>query len=170
MKSHQLINSDSGSDEYYTPAEIVAAAWRTMGGIDLDPASSRTANKRVNAKKIFTAKDDGLHKNWGGRIWMNHPFGRTTNRAWIAKLAAEYLAGRVTEAVCITFAATSEQWFRPLLLHPQCYLNGRTNYHLPSGELKRGVTKGSVVTYFGRNVAKFAREFRSLGVIKVTYE
>ena len=99
---------------------------------------------------------------------MNHPFGRKTNRPWIAKLAAEYASGRVTEAVCITFAATSEQWFAPLLAQPQCYIKGRTNYHLPDGTVKRGVTKGSVVTYFGKNVEKFAAEFRSLGTIKIT--
>ena len=51
MKNHQHINADGGSDEYYTPTEIVAAAWRTMGGIDLDPASSKTANVREGGAK-----------------------------------------------------------------------------------------------------------------------
>ena len=34
--------------------------------------------------------------------------------------------------------------------------------------IKRGVTKGSVVTYFGSNVEKFASEFRKLGVVKIS--
>jgi ParB family chromosome partitioning protein len=167
IQNHQNINADGGSDEYYTPPEIVEAARRTLGEIDLDPASSPVANERVRANRIFTVEDDGLNRHWGGRVWMNHPFGRMTNRPWIARLAGEYAAGRVTEAVCITFAATSEQWFKPLLQMPQCYLNGRTNYFLPDGTLKKGVTKGSVVTYFGKNVENFAREFRALGTIKV---
>jgi phage N-6-adenine-methyltransferase len=168
-QNHQLINADNGSDEYYTPAKIVEAARRVLGGFDLDPASSHVANRRVKAKNFFTASDCGLTHKWGGRVWMNHPFGKTTNRPWIAKLAAEYAAGRVTEAICITFASTSEKWFAPLLAQPQCYFTGRTNYHLPNGEIKRGATKGSVVTYFGKNVEKFAREFSKLGTVKVVY-
>ena len=41
------------------------------------------------------------------------------------------------------------------------------NYYLPDGSVKKGVTKGSVVTYFGTNVAGFAKAFASLGVVKI---
>lgn len=168
MKSHQRINADSNCDEYYTPEFIIGAARRVMGEIDLDPASSSEANKRVKTLWFFDQNNDGLMQEWRGRVWMNHPFGRLTNKPWVAKLAAEYASGRVTEAVCITFAATSEKWFQPLIKQPQCYLAPRTNYCLPNGKLKRGVTKGSVVTYFGHNVLKFATEFRPFGTIKTT--
>jgi len=47
MKNHQNINADSGSDEYFTPVEIVDAARKVMGGINLDPASSLEANQKV---------------------------------------------------------------------------------------------------------------------------
>lgn len=167
MKNHQRINSDSGSDEYYTPQAIVEAARLTMGGIDLDPASSKVANRRVKAGQIFTIVDDGLTRAWHGRIWLNHPFGRLTNRPWIAKLAAEYERGNIEAACCITFAATSELWFAPLLVRPQCYLSPRTNYHLPNGSIKRGVTKGSVVTCFGKDVEAFRKAFSGLGVVKI---
>jgi hypothetical protein len=168
MKNHQHINCDSGSDEYYTPIEIVEAARRVMGGIDLDPASSHIANQRIRASKFFTASDDGLKKKWHGFVWMNHPFGRQTNKPWIQKLMAEWQSGRVLGAVCITFASTSEQWFQPLLTHPQCFLHGRTNYCLRDGTLKKGVTKGSVVTYFGHDVERFAKEFKPFGTVKVS--
>lgn len=167
--SHQLINQDSGDVEYYTPPEIVEAARRTMGGIDLDPASSETANLRVKAARIFTQADDGLSQPWEGRVWVNHPFGRTTNAPWILKMDSEYKRGGVQHMCCITFAATSERWFQPLARQPQCFLSPRTNYFLPDGSLKRGVTKGSVVTYFGPDIAAFAREFGVLGVVKVPY-
>lgn len=170
MKNHQLINQDSGDVEYYTPQEIVEAARRVMGHIDLDPASSEIANQRVKAARFYTVDDDGLNKPWQGRIWLNHPFGRTTNGPWMRKIEQEYRGGGgMSEAICITFAATSEKWFAPLLRQPQCFLSPRTNYFLPDGTLKRGVTKGSVVTYFGNNVAAFSREFSGMGVIKVPY-
>jgi ParB family chromosome partitioning protein len=170
MTNHQFCNQDSGDTEYYTPAPIIEAARSIMGGIDIDPASSAKANEQVKAKKFFALEDDGLSQEWHGTVWMNHPFGRGRNRKWIAKLEQEYTAGRVTQACCITFAATSEKWFRPLLLRPQCFLFPRTQYLLPDGSVKRGVTKGSCVTYFGPNVEAFAREFSSLGEVKVPYQ
>lgn len=168
MKNHQRINGDGGSDEYYTPEPITDAARRTMGTIDLDPFSSETANKMVRAKSFFGIGDDAMSQHWFGRVWMNHPFGRKTNRPCVSKLVEEWKSGRVEEAICITFASTSEQWFKPLLSHPQCFLHGRTNYYLPDGTLKKGVTKGSVVTYLGNNVERFAAEFKHLGTVKIS--
>jgi len=189
VAAHQLINQTSGEVEYYTPVEIVEAARRVMGGIDLDPASSENANRIVKATRIFTAQDDGLARLWHGRIWLNHPFGRAEeacgascikehihhaypyhgNTKWIAKLVREYYEGRTVEACNITYAATSEAWFQPLARLPQCSLVPRTNYRLPDGTIKKGVSKGSVVTYFGKNVAAFAREYKSFGVVKVEF-
>lgn len=166
--SHRLINQDSGDVEYYTPQPIIEAARATMGDIDLDPFSSFSANQRVRAAFYFTPEKDGLKQEWWGTVWMNHPFSREMNHKCIAKIEREFSAGSM-EGCCITFAATSEAWFQPLLHRPQAYLSPRTNYYLPDGTLKRGVTKGSVVTYFGANVAAFAREFSKLGVIKVPW-
>lgn len=165
--AHQHINQTSGDVEYYTPPAIIECARLVLGTIDLDPASSVAANKRVKAVRIFTEQDDGLTQEWQGRVWMNHPFGKNLNAKWINKLEEEYQAGRVTEACCITYACTSEKWFQPLLQRPQCFLSPRTNYFLPDGSLKKGVTKGSVVTYFGENLAGFTKAFTSLGVVKV---
>lgn len=163
MNAAQLINQTSGCVEYYTPAAIIEAVRRTMGGIDLDPASSPTANRVVQARSIFTPADDGLSQRWHGRVWMNHPFGRESNRLWITKLVEEFQSGHVEQACCITFASTSEAWFTPLFAFPLCFLSPRTNYLLPDGSVKRGVTKGSVVAYLGANEAEFARQFRQMG-------
>jgi len=167
MNAAVLINQTSGKVEYYTPAAIVDAARYTMGGIDLDPASSPAANETVQARHIYTAGDDGLSQPWFGRVWMNHPFGRETNRPWVRKLVGEYRAGRVEQACCITFAATSEAWFAPLFEFPLCFLAPRTNYRLPNGGVLRGVTKGSVVAYMGRNVVPFVTHFRELGNVMI---
>lgn len=169
MNASQLINQSSGEVEFYTPSHITDAARKCMLWIHLDPASSEVANRRINATRIFTKEDDGLSKEWNGNVWMNHPFGRGVNDKWINKLVSEYESDRVTEACCICFASTSEAWFRPLMKRPQCFLVPRTNYLLPDGTVYRGVTKGSVVTYFGPNVDRFAESFKHLGEIKVPW-
>lgn len=169
MNAATLINQDSGDTEWYTPPEIIAAARAVLGEIDLDPASSFLANVCVGAKRIFTETDNGLVQEWHGRVWMNHPFSAKGNPLWVRKLEAQYESGNVSEALCICFAATSERWFQPLARRPQCYLSPRTNYHLPDGTRKPGVTKGSVVTYFGCDLPRFARAFRGLGVTKTVF-
>ena len=118
MENHQHINQTSGDVEYYTPGKIVEAARLTMGGIDLDPASSAAANARVRAVRFFTEADNGLSKKWKGRVWMNHPFQRREepcktfcdkkickkrghcidkavpgNEDWIKKIVAEFSTG-----------------------------------------------------------------------------
>ena len=157
----------SGLYEYYTPLAIIEAAWETMGGIDLDPASSEAANRTVRATRYYTEAIDGLTQDWAGRVWMNHPFGREQNPRWISKLMTEWDTLNIEAACCITYACTSEQWFQPLLQFAQCFLSPRTNYLLPDGTIKRGVQKGSVVTYLGDDRQGFRNAFASLGVVKV---
>lgn len=195
MTDHQLINQTSGETEYYTPEEIIDAARRVMGGIELDPASSQGANQVVRAERIFTSADDGLSQPWVAKsCWMNHPFHRgwtacktdcqrkscakrghhiyhdiPSNTDWITKLCMSIGWEKVHQACNITFAATSEKWFQPLLQRPQCFLFPRTNYRKPDGTIVKGITKGSVVTYFGININRFAAEFERFGQVKISY-
>lgn len=170
MTNHQLVNQDSSNTEIYTPPAIIEAARMALGGvIELDPASSAKANETVKAKRYFTKDDDGLSKDWECEtLWMNHPFSRAGNTAWIEKLVLHWWIGLIkTGACCITYASTSEEWFRPLLAYPQCYLWPRTNYLKPDGSIYRGVTKGSVVTYLGVDVDLFRSAFKNLGTVKI---
>lgn len=168
MLSHQLINQDSGKTEYYTDPAILDSVRRVFGGvIDLDPASSEIANRSVKAVKFFDVNDDGLKQQWTGNVWMNHPFKKGANHLWINKLVGAFKGGGVTQAICICFASTSERWFQPLLQFPQCFPPRRTNYFLPDGTKKQGVTKGSAITYMGSDLEAFKREFAQHGTIKV---
>lgn len=164
--AHQRVNQTSGEYEYFTPPIIVDTARLVMGCIDLDPASSELANGIIQADKYFDEAADGLVQPWYGNVWMNHPFSRLNNPRWIDKLISEYETGEVKQACCITYVATSEVWFQPLLEQIQCFLFPRTNYILPDGTIKKSVTKGSVITYFGENTQRFRRLFSSLGTVK----
>lgn len=170
IPNHLLILQDSGNTEHYTPPHIIEAARKAMGGIDLDPASCATANAVVKARKFYTVADDGLAQPWNGRIWLNWPYSRKGNPAWVSKLMREYKEGRVQQACCICYASTSERWFHHLLKLPQCFLFARTRFIGSDGKVQPAPTKGCVVTYFGANVQGFAGAFQGLGEVKVSFE
>jgi len=136
-----------------------------------------------------------LNRSWNAEtLWLNAPFGTPDSackpgctkvrcrkrgwhtaaplpgmRHWISHLVGEHEAGRYKEAITITFASLSEGWFQPLAAYPVCQPHKRINYLLPDGTVYRGVTKGSVLTYVGPNVARFAEVFNRLGTVKVPY-
>lgn len=61
----------SANVEWYTPPEIIHA----LGTFDLDPATSREAMLlNQSASRFYTKEDNGLIKEWNGRVWLNPPY------------------------------------------------------------------------------------------------
>lgn len=158
----------SKSVEWYTPAKYIESARSVLGAIDLDPASCVAANRTVKAVKFYTKTDDGFDLPWYGRVFLNPPYGHNDSHesnqgVWGQKLITEYQHGDVTEAVLLVSANTSERWFQPLWDYPICFTSQRINFDAPEDQKKSGANHGSVLVYFGTNVAMFAEEFRRHG-------
>ena len=88
------------------------------------------------------------------------------NAQWIEKLINSYETGGILSAINICYASTSEDWFKPLLEYPQCFIAKRVNYFDPEGKEVKGVTKGSVITFLGDDYLAFKREFSQYGKVK----
>jgi len=161
------VANNSGENEWYTPPEIIEAAREAMGSIDLDPASSKVAQKNVRAAKYYTAKQDGLTKPWDGNVWLNPPYSRELIAEFISKLVAEYCAGDVVQAVVLTNNATDTEWWQQLASRCDacCFLRGRVSFLDESGEPVRKPLQGQTVIYLGSRIQEFTDEFGVLGQV-----
>jgi hypothetical protein len=80
------VSCNTGDNEWYTPARFIDLARKVMGGIDLDPASSDIAQETVQATTYFTKDDDGLSREWAGKVWLNPPYAELRLRWCLKKL------------------------------------------------------------------------------------
>jgi hypothetical protein len=118
--------------------------------------------KKNCKKKICQPSNDPKKPTRGHCIDYEIP----GNAIWTNKLADEYYKGNIEEAICITFSSMSEDWMWPLLQEVQCFPRGRVHYRKPDGTVDRQATKGSVLTYFGKNPEKFEAVFSAIGKVK----
>ena len=152
--------------EWYTPRIYVEAVREVLRQIDLDPASSATANRTVCAGRFFSLSDDGLTQAWFGKVFLNPPYVHPTIMQFMQKLVDEISAGRVTEAIAITANFTDTGWFHLAVTAADaiCFTRGRIAFVDPTGN-RKAPTHGSLVFYFGSNVARFAQVFSKFGTV-----
>lgn len=151
----------SENNERYTPIEYLEAARAVLGTIDLDPASCHDANERVLAATYYTAEDDGLSREWAGRVWLNPPYGRLAGD-FIERLLLHHQSGGVPEAIALLNAhCTDTAWFQPLWDHTLCFTDHRIDF-MGGGS---GSTHGSVFVYLGRSPDRFAEVFSGFGAV-----
>ncbi|MBG7610886.1 adenine methyltransferase [Polaribacter sp. BAL334] len=85
--------------EWLTPPELV----KMLGEFDLDPCTP-ISPPFVHATSNFNLNDDGLTKEWFGRVYMNPPYGRGMEK-WIEKLKIH------GNGIALIFARTETKCF-----------------------------------------------------------
>lgn len=191
-----IVQHSSKSNEHYTPVEYIEAARVVMGGIDLDPATTAIVNRElVKSFDYFTEEEDGLARNWWGRVWLNPPGGtvrtgkRTRSRSaiWWAKLVEEYEAGRVGQAIFMGFTleiVRTSQTESPISVieFPCCFPKDRIDFLTQIDEADTGFSHfleqgqpghANVIAFLppkadvlGESVMKFQQVFSKFGVVR----
>lgn len=154
------VHYSSESEEWNTPKGIVELVLAVLGEVDLDPCSNSKKKPNVPAKKVFTKSEHGLAYEWEGKVYMNPPYGQVLAE-WIEKLASEFEAGRVVEALALVPSRTDTEWFRRLHHYPRCFLFGRLKF----GDQESPAPFPSMVVYLGRRIEAFVEVFRAVGDI-----
>jgi ParB family chromosome partitioning protein len=170
-KTSAHVSQNSGEAEWYTPKIYIDAAHEVMGGIDLDPASSVAANDVVKADQFYTEEDDGLTKEWSGRVWLNPPYGQPLMTQFCDKLVESFDDGFVEQAIVLTNNATETKWFHRLASAASaiCFPLGRISFWYPERESFTPL-QGQAFFYFGKSVHAFRETFQQFGIVLLTQE
>jgi len=155
---------NTGQNEWYTPPEYIAAAIAVLGTIDCDPASSRQANKVVDAAQFFTAKQNGLIQTWGKRVYLNPPYAQPLCSQFCEAMAEKVKSGEVKSAIVLVNNATETAWFRMLIDCASAIIfpTGRVKFLDADG--KPGAPlQGQAVIYIGKKPVDFLKKFTPFG-------
>ena len=165
-ESRPHVTNNSGEVEWYTPAEVIAAAREVMGDIDLDPASCDTANDIVNAAEFYDKEQDGLSLEWHGRVFMNPPYAAGLVGVFTDKLLSHVRTESVSEAVVLVNNATETKWFQALAQASDaiCFPKSRIRFWNPNRNESMTGLQGQAVVYFGPNTGRFRTVLSKQGV------
>ena len=168
IRNHVRGTFGTGENEWYTPPEYLAAARDVLGGIDLDPASSDTAQAHVRADRFFTKDINGLEQVWGGTVWLNPPYAQPHIADFVSKMVREYRDGRVEAAIMLTHNYTDTAWFHEAMTEASavCFTRGRVKFYDASGTIA-APTQGQAFFYFGCDASRFAARFRDVGFVVI---
>lgn len=145
--SHQSANMKK--DEWLTPPNLL----EKLGNFDLDPCSAINMPWKI-ANKTYTIIDNGLVKDWIGRVWCNPPYGLEA-AIWLKKLAKH------GNGIALIFARTETRMFFDQVWNKAdavLFIEGRLFFHHVSGEkAKANAGAPSVLIAYGSNNAEILK-------------
>ncbi|HRP90811.1 MAG TPA: DNA N-6-adenine-methyltransferase [Edaphocola sp.] len=135
---------DKTTIEWLTPPELV----KKLGAFDLDPCTPINP-PFVHAKTNLNIMDDGLKKEWFGRVYMNPPYGKGMEN-WIEKLK------RHGNGIALIFARTETKCFFNHIWDDAdavLFVKGRIKFYNIDGEQKGPPGAPSIFVAYGKENA-----------------
>lgn len=132
----------ASTHDWLTPPELL----EKLGEFDIDPCASQFQPWRT-AREQFTIVDNGLNREWKGRVWCNPPYGHHANK-FLARCAAH------GDAIALIFARTETKSFRSNVWEKAdalLFLYGRLKFRLPGGGRANNAGAPSVLVAYGAN-------------------
>lgn len=124
--------------EWYTPKWIFD---RLNLQFDLDPCAPKGGVPWIPATRSYSIEDNGLIKEWKGRVFLNPPYGKFTT-SWLQ------LMHKHRNGIALVFARTDCKWFHEFCAKADTilFLKGRIKFIDASGISKgQGAGSGSML-------------------------
>ena len=131
------------TDEWYTPQYII----ESLGDFDLDPCVPENPLFQT-ATTMYNKKDDGLSKEWFGRVWLNPPYSRPLVELFVNKLAEH------DNGIALLLNRCDNKMFQDVIFKKAAaikFLRKRIRFLKPDGSQGDSPNCGSVLIAFGEN-------------------
>lgn len=155
----QFERSNKTTIEWYTPPEII----RSLGEFDLDPCTSEIAYKlNRSAKKYYTKEDDGLSKEWFGRVWLNPPYEQPAISHFIQHMAQH------NNGIALLYNRCDNKLFHDVIFPTAdsiCFLRDRIYFFHPDGSRGDRPGCGSILVAWGEKNTKAIENSRLKGTM-----
>lgn len=136
MAQHESTNAETHT--WLTPLPLV----RALGPFDVDPCAYPG---HQTADRLICWPEDGLAADWGGRAWVNPPYGHHLVR-WLRKLADHGHGTALIFARTETAAFFAHVWGSATAL---LFLEGRVSFLRPDGRPAGNGGAPSVLVAYG---------------------
>jgi len=136
---------DKPKEEWLTPQWIL----KPLGTFDLDPCSPIN-RPWPTAEQHYTIMDNGLIKEWRGRVWLNPPYGDEAIR-WMQRMSIH------RNGIALLLARTETEMFQDHVFgvaDALFFIRGRVRFYTPRGTVsKNNPGAPSVLIAYGEDNA-----------------
>lgn len=141
--------SEKSSDEWYTPKSIIDS----LGTFDLDPCAPVNPLWST-AKTMYNKNDDGLSKEWFGRVWLNPPYSRPLIELFVEKMANH------NNGIALLYNRCDSKMFQDVIFEQASsilFMRHRIKFYKPDGTLGGSPGCGSILIAFGEENSNILR-------------
>ena len=115
-----------------------------LGAFDLDPCAFPGHH---TAARLICWPDDGLQKDWSGRVWLNPPYSEPA--PWLDRLLKH------GDGIALVLASTDTKWFHDYVVKAAglLFIQGRPTF-LRDDFTEVGLMRASVFVAYGDDNAR----------------
>jgi len=140
------------NDEWLTPPDILDE----LGEFDLDPCSP--INRPWDtARHHFNVTENGLRKDWDGRVWLNPPFGNQAVK-WLRRMVEH------GDGIALIPARTETNMFFECVwekAHGVLFMRGRPYFHHVDGSRAKHNSGAPIcLVAYGKNNLEILKKSR----------
>ena len=137
--------TENSTDEWYTPKELITS----LGKFDLDPCAPVNPLWET-ASVMFNKNDDGLSKEWCGRVWLNPPYSRPLIEQFVEKMSDH------GNGIALLYNRCDSKMFQDVIFKKataMLFMRHRIRFYKPDGTIGGSPGCGSLLIAFGQNNA-----------------